>query len=380
MKYTLLENPRALEEARAKVAWSPRFALDCEAAGFHRYTDRLCLVQLSTHKATFLLDPLAADPREFLKTPLQDPDIQVVMHGADFDVRLLHRDLGLKVRGLFDTQIAASLVGEKALGLAALLEKHLGVKLSKKHQRADWAKRPLTEELLDYAAADTSHLLDLAAILEAELDRMGRTGWAKEEFEELEQIRWEEDASDPLTRVKGANKLSPRVATELRRALAWRDEIARERDLAPFRVAGDAVLMEVVQARPPTPNDLAALKGFSNRLARERGGGLLRSLAGVERLSDQDLQPYPENDRRGPGRPSPEEEAQGERLRTLRTRRSEELGLERGVLLSNATIGEVVRASPTTTAQLRKVPGIRGWQAEILGEEILLALEGQPVS
>ena len=173
MTYRLIADGSGLEEAAHYLKDQSRIALDCEAAGFHRYTDRLCLVQLTTPAETLLFDPLSADPRDALKEILEDPEIQVVMHGADFDLRLLHRDLGIRVRGLFDTQAAATLLGATSIGLASLLEEHLEVTLSKKHQRADWAKRPLAQELLEYAASDTQHLLPLCDVL---IERLGAVG------------------------------------------------------------------------------------------------------------------------------------------------------------------------------------------------------------
>ncbi|MFC1660161.1 ribonuclease D [Gemmatimonadota bacterium] len=377
MDYRLIEDPPSLESARPLVSSATRIALDCEAAGFHRYTDRLCLLQLSTDEGTLLLDPFEVDPEELLRAPLESRDVPVVMHGADFDIRLLQRDLGLRVRSLFDTQIAASFLGEASVGLAALLEKHVGVKLSKKHQRADWAQRPLPVELLSYAAADTRHLLKLAEGFELQLRELGRLDWAEEEFRLLEEIRWEEDATDPLMRVKGAHHLGPRAATALREALLWRDEIAREKDRAPFRVVGDATLLAAVLERPATIDELASLKGMSPRMAGAKGRELLSRLRRVDALAEDSLQPYPNSVRSGVGRPSPEEENQAERLRSLRTSRAEELGIDRGVLLSNATIGEIVRAKPRSTEELRTIDGVRVWQAELLGGDIVAILDGR---
>jgi len=279
MTYRLIDEESALADVSDRLPSLRAIALDCEAAGFHRYTDRLCLIQLSTPEETFLLDPLAVDLRPVLRPILEDPGIEVVMHGADYDLRLLHRDLGTRLRGLFDTQAAAALLGATSLGLASLLETHLGVRLSKAHQRADWAQRPLPDELLDYAAADTDHLLRLRNVLLEKLREQGREDWAREEFRGLEETRWEEDGdTDPVTRIKAARGLSPREVTALRVALEWRDGIARERDRAPFRVAGDAALLSVVAARPDSPEALAAIKGISPRLAKERGPALIRQL------------------------------------------------------------------------------------------------------
>jgi ribonuclease D len=176
---------------------------------------------------------------------------------------------------------------------------------------------------------------------------------------------------DPVTRVKGARDLTAREVTALRLALAWRDEIARSRDRAPFRVVGDQVLLEAVVTRPRSPAELANLKGMSPRLARDHGRDLLSRLNKVDRLPEGGLEPYPRWRGDGTGRPSPEEEALAGRIRDFRTGKASELELDRGVLLSNAQISEIVRTVPRSLDELRAVPGLRAWQVEILGDEIL---------
>jgi len=374
MSYLLISDPSALQELLPRIRSRSRIALDCEAAGFHRYSDRLCLVQLTAGPNTYLLDPLGTDLAPVLKPILENPGIEVVMHGADYDLRLLHRDLGIGLKGLWDTQVAASLLGEPAIGLASLLEEHLGVTLAKKHQKADWATRPLADELLDYAAEDTRHLDALRDVLAGKLDAVGRTAWAEEEFAALEEVQWETETVDPVTRVKAARTLGAREVTALRSALAWRDSIARSRDRAPFRVVGDSVLLAVVQERPTSVEELASMKGMSPRLARQEGAELLRSLSRADDLPEDQLQPYPKPNRGGTGRPTPEEEQLAERIRSLRTAKAEALGLDRGVVLSNAQISEIVRVSPDSTEALRAVPGLRRWQADILEEEVMAIL------
>jgi ribonuclease D len=376
MKCSLIANESSLAQVAADLQAQTRIALDCEAAGFHRYTDRLCLVQLSTATETYLFDPLSCDPSAVLKGILEDPGVQVVMHGADFDLRLLDRDLDIRLQGLFDTQAAATLLGASSIGLASLLEEHLDVKLSKAHQRADWAQRPLPQEMLEYAASDTEFLLELGTILANKLSEVEREGWAKEEFEYLETIRWEEETTDPVVRFKGARHLTPRQVTALREVLSWRDDLARSRDKAPFRIVGDPVLAAVVMERPETVDGLAALKGMSPRLARSHGRELLTRLEAVDALPEEELIPFPKGGRNGPGRPTPEEEALADRIRALRAGRAEGLGLDKGVLLSNAQILEIVRSLPRSEDALNGIPGIRGWQAKLLGAEILEILAG----
>lgn len=355
-----------------------RIALDCEAAGFHRYSDRLCLVQVTALGTTWTVDPLAFDVTGLLKGPLERPDLPVVMHGADFDLRLLSRDLGIRMRGLVDTQVYAALLGEDGLGLASLLESRLDVRLEKKYQRADWARRPLSDDMLEYAASDTMHLERLIDILSAELDAMGRTSWASEECEALETVSdladEESEAEDPVTRVKGARHLPPRDVTALRIALLWRDEIARDRDRAIFRVVGDKPLIEAVSARPRRVEDLVAIKGFPSSLAREEGKELLRRLDAVADMTEGELVPYPRHTRRGPGRPPPELEALVDRLKAARNDVADRLGLPRGTVLANAVLIDIAREAPRTMDDLLRIDGMRSWKVDVAGEALLKAL------
>ncbi len=381
MSYIHIESDSDANRLADDLRSGGSIALDCEAAGFHRYSDRLCLVQVSTAAATYVVDPLAFDPSDLLRETLEDPQREVIMHGADFDLRLLHRDLGIELHGLFDTQIAASLLGLESLGLASLLEDRFGVKLSKKYQRADWAERPLTDGMLDYAAADTGYLIGLRDQLGEELAGAGRSAWVEEECRALEESAKvpEENAEprDPVTRVKGARDLSRRQITALRVALNWRDELARERDKAPFRIVGDGPLIDVVAMHPRRPEELTSIKGFPRGLAKAEGHQLVRRLRAVVDMPETELQPYPRKKGGGPGRPPPEVEQLAERLKDVRNQKADELGLARGTLLANTVLLEVALGAPTSSEALAAMPGMRRWRMDVLGDQLLAVIGSQ---
>ncbi len=380
MPHVYLQSADEASGLLADLAVAKRIALDCEAAGFHRYSDRLCLVQLTTEHSTYLIDTLAFDASDLLRPALEDQGLTVVMHGADFDLRLLARDLRVRLRGLFDTQIAAQLLGEETLGLAGLLESRFGIRLSKKYQRADWAERPLSEGMLEYAADDTRHLMRLADWLTAELAEARRLGWALEECRALEaaagDLPKEAEREDPVLRIKGARHLSPRQLTAIREAMAWRDEIARAKDRATFRVIAEDALIEAVAAHPRTVPELMAIKGFPARLAEEEGPGLIQRLDRVALMKDEELQGYPRTPRHNGPRTTPEVEALAEKLKDARNRKADQLGLPRGTLVSNATLMEIARAAPRSVEALAQVEGVRRWKAEALGEDFLKLIRG----
>lgn len=376
-----IDDPRSAEGVRRALSDAPWIALDCEAAGYHRYSDRLCLVQLTTPEGTWIIDPLAFPAAEVLRDAVEDPGTPLFMHGSDYDMRLLDRDLGIRPRGLFDTQIAASLLGEPALGLSALLERHFGIQLSKKFQRADWAIRPLSGEMLAYAAGDTQHLAPLTSLLRDRLEETGRIRWAEEEFLRLEEIRHtpEEEGRDPVLRVKRGWEIELRTLNRLRAALEWRDAIARTRDRAPFRIAGDPALLAAAMAPPSRVEELARIEGFPPALAQSPAGAeLLSRFAEVDALPVSELRPYPARDRRGAARPLPEVEQLAERLKEARNRIAEGLGLDRGVLLANGIILEIARLHPVDAEGIRSIEGIRRWQAELLEESFVPILRKTP--
>ncbi len=245
-----VDTPKELAEFISAVQRESRVGVDTEAASFHRYRDRIYLLQISSPTQTALIDPVAIAAQDLgpVGALLADPQLEKIFHDADYDLRVLDRDYGFHAARLFDTRVAAQLAGEPAIGLAALLEKYVGVKLDKEHQKADWSLRPLTPSMLAYAAADTQYLLALRDALEQRLTALGRLGWTAEEFKQVESLRWTAPAGsgdDSYLRLKGAKGLSPRSLAALRLLHRWRDTVAEQEDKAPFRIIGNESLIAV---------------------------------------------------------------------------------------------------------------------------------------
>ena len=375
-----IDNREGLAELAHLVGDAGEVAVDCEAAGYHRYSDRACLVQIATGGSAFVIDVLAEGTAEMagklLGRLLGDPGRRTLMHGGSFDLRLLRRDLGVMVGHVFDTQVAASFLGETATGLQALLERHLDVVLGKKYQRADWAARPLTGEMIEYAAADVLHLERLAERLEERLAGLGRTAWVEEECSRMLLAASEPPAEaevDPISRIRAAKKFAPREVTALRRAVAWRDRVARSRDRAPFRVATDAALIEAVLASPTTVHELRGVRGFPRRGSPSEARALLEELAAARRLPERSLESYPAPTGRE-RRLTPEEKAVLARLSAVRNETATRLGLERGRVMPNQVLRALARLAPSSLSELRDVPELRRWQVALLGRELMAAL------
>jgi ribonuclease D len=366
--------PDSLAELIAAVRREPRVAVDTEAASFHRYRDRIYLIQMSTANRTALIDPLAIADLSQVGAVLADRGIEKTFHDADYDLRVLDRDYAFRAARLFDTRIAAQLAGEPAIGLAALLEKYAGVKLAKEHQKADWSQRPLPPPMLAYAAEDTRHLLALRDALELRLRDLGRLDWATEEFARLEALRWTgvaEGDTDGYLRVKGAKGLPPRSLAAFRELHRWRESVAERDDKAPFRVIGNDSLLAVSRALPLLAADLGGLKDLPASLARRHGDALLSAVARARALPESEL-PRLERSVRPPK--DPNLDTRVERLKAVRNRVAAELKIDPGVLCGRTTLEAVARAAPKDRAGLAQVGELRRWQADVLGDALLEAL------
>jgi ribonuclease D len=368
----LIQSQTELETLFARLAREPLLAIDTEAASFHRFVDRVYLLQVSSRRETAIVDPLAVENLTPVSRVLADPAIEIVFHDADYDLRLIDREYGFRATNLFDTRIAAQLLNEPGVGLAALLEKYQGVRLDKRFQRADWSARPLSADMLAYAAADTRYLAELRDILKAQLEATGRLGWAMEEFALLDDIRWQPPDGEPgYLRLKGAKALKGRELAILRELHEWRESVAQRSDRATFRIINNDPLLAM--ARQP-PTDLASLKtipGISADQAERRGREILAAVRRGLDLPERDL-PRVE---RGPRRSyDPAFEARLERLKAARNRLAGELDLQPGVLCPNGSLEAIARANPASVEDLALLPELRRWQVREIGAALVEAL------
>ncbi|HZI42746.1 MAG TPA: HRDC domain-containing protein [Gemmatimonadaceae bacterium] len=354
------------------IAGVDQLAIDTEGASFHRFIDRIYLLQLSTRDSSAIIDPLPIGVPAELGTLLEDPKVEIVFHDADYDLRLLRQDYGWQVRNIFDTRVAAQLLGIRAFGLAALLEKYFGVKLDKKHQRADWSMRPLTPDMLEYAAQDTMHLLGLRDRLADELKRIARWEWAREEFARLESTGWDvEDEATAFLRMKGARDLNRRELAVLRELVIWRNEVARRADRATFRVVGNEPLLEIARGRPSTREALGAIKGMPRSLLERAAADILQAVKRGVDLPDSDLPRFPKAVR---WERDPEFDVRVSAVRTVRDAAAARLDMDPGVLCSRDRLEAVARRNPATLDEMSEIAELRRWQVKVLGPEFLSAL------
>jgi len=364
-----IETTAALEDFLGGIGPGP-MALDTEADSFHHYRDRVCLVQISAGGRDAIVDPLADVDVRRLGPVLADPRVEKVLHGADYDVRILRRDFGLSLGRLFDTMIAARLTGETALGLVALLQKFLGIEHDKSQQRADWSRRPLTPAMIAYAALDTRHLEELAALLTERLEAVGRRGWAEEEFARLTVLTWRdtrEDDPEPFRRVKGSARLDRAGLAVLREVWVWREDMARRRDRPTFRILRDETLRAVAEAPPKTVSDLARIAGFPEPLLRSPAAHDLVEAAQRGAACGKDDRPVVRRVERE--RPDPAVEAETLRVKEVRDRIASELELDPSILASRTVIEEIGRRRVVGEDPWGS-PDLRAWQRNLLASRL----------
>jgi ribonuclease D len=333
----LVQSQAELESLFERFRGEPLLAVDTEAASFHRFHDRVYLLQLSSRQETAVVDPLAVTSLEPLSNALRDPDVEIVFHDADYDLRLLRAEYGLEAVNLFDTRIAAQLLNEPGVGLAALLEKYLDVRLDKRFQRADWSARPLSPEMLEYAAADTLHLPALRDILRDRLREAGRWEWAEEEFTLATGDRRPpaENEEHGYLRIKGAKALPGRSLAVLRELYHWRDQLARRTDKAAFRILNNEPMLFMAKSPPENLEQLKAVRGVGGEQAERRGAEILAAIRRGLSLPEAEL---PRVERTARRQADAAYEGRLERLKAARNLLATEYDLAPGVLCPNGTL------------------------------------------
>ena len=347
----MITNDEELAAMLPQMAHVDRIAVDTEADSLHCYFEKLCLIQLSFDGRDYLVDPLAGFDLSPLATALADKEI--VLQGADFDLRLLKRSIDFTASRVFDTVIAARLLGIREFSLAALVERYFGVTLKKGSQKANWAQRPLPREMAEYAVNDTHYLLPLAIQLEEELQAKGRYEWFQQSCERarvqsaVQRVRDEEEA----WRISGAGTLPPRAAAVLRALWQWRDREAQAADRPPFHILQNHLLLQAAQdfERGQTPD-------FKHLTPRRRRG-FLDAAEGALNLPESE---WPKRIRRVGVRPTQDAERAAENLRRRRDVVAEELGLDPSFIAPKATM-ESIAADESRSSTLL-VP----WQRDLL--------------
>ena len=366
----LVADPDALAHLVAALALAPVVAVDTESNSLHAYRERVCLIQISTSDADYIVDPIALPDLSALGPVMANPRQQKILHAAENDLVGFRRDFQFSFANIFDTMTAARTLGWPQVGLAPILNTHFGVTMNKKYQRADWKRRPLTPEQLEYARLDTHHLVALRDKQFDELTAAGRWPEAQEEFERLARGRDDQDVvSTPrptFWRVKGAHDLSPQQAALLDALFTYREREADRLDRPPFKVLTEAVLLELARRAPRHTEELRRVPGMTSDQTRRHTPALLRAI-------EQGLQAPPQHASREAREPKDVRDRYG-RLHTWRKERARARGVESDVIVPRTTLHDLARRAPRTHHELATIKDFGPWRRDAYGDEILALL------
>ena len=351
-----------------------RVAVDLESNGFHRYPERVCLVQLAIPGTAWLIDPLAIQDVAPLGDLLADGDVEKIMHSADYDVRSLDREWGFRISNLFDTSIAAAFVGSTRLGLAAILQDYLGVEVakSKKLQRSDWTIRPIRSDAQRYAADDVLYLERVRELLSQRLVDESRVDWVAEECERLTSVRYRPpDEERRFLSIKGSRTLDGRGLAVLRSLHRFREDEAVKRDRPPFKVLPDSALIELA-ANPEAK--LTAVKGLGRFGHPPESRGLIAAIR-------SGLRERPVKRERTTGdrpRLSPSERRQVQerliKLKEWRAAHGKKLELDPALLWPMISLTRLANSPDDLSGEL-SAEEVRSWQRREFGSSIESLLE-----
>jgi ribonuclease D len=312
LPYLYVADPAGLRVVLSELGRVPAVAVDTESDSMHSYHEKVCLLQLSTGDASFIVDPLALGPEMgALAARFADPGLRKVFHGADYDVVSLKRSFGFSIRGLFDTMVAAQFLALPRLGLADLVSAEFGDALDKRFTKTDWARRPLGESELFYSYLDVKYLLPLAERLERRLVERDLLDEAVIEFRRLEEREPAEREFDPdsYRRIRGSRDLDDRGLSVLRELVVAREREARRIDRPSFKILAADTMVRIAAGSPRTEGALARIKGVTPYVMRKLARLILDAVA---RGIDRGRPPPPGRKKAGSPRLSPRQQRQME--------------------------------------------------------------------
>ena len=354
----MISTDEALDEFVGRLSGHPVIALDTEADSLHCYFEKLCLIQVSTADGHDLVDPLAEITLQRFFDVFTDK--RVIFHGADYDLRMLRKSGSFEPSEIFDTMIAARLCGFEALGYSALVEKYFSVTLSKSSQKANWAIRPLPEQMVEYAMNDTRYLLKICEELEAEVRRLGRWEWFRESIDRINAASREiKDRDDnKVWRISGSARLSARAQSVLRVLWFWRDAESRAWDRPPFHVMGNSDLLTVSERA-------SRGEAFSTpRLTNKRRRSFDVALALALQVPESE---WPKPVRKRGLRRTQKQLDRFDELKEVRDRAAKELNLDPSIIASRGAL-EAVSVNEDSEALMT-------WQRHLIGLPALAVTE-----
>jgi ribonuclease D len=365
----LITRQSSLRQLSERLAGEALLAVDTESNSLYAYQEQVCLIQFSTTQEDFLVDPLALNDLSLLAPLFADAKIEKVFHAAEYDLISMKRDFGFSFANLFDTMLAARILGWEEVGLGSILKTEFEVQLNKRYQRANWGKRPLPADMLNYARLDTHYLIPLRFRLKSELKAQGRWQLAEEDFNRLRHVNGRDPSDQPEAcwRVRGAFDLSANQAAILQELCNYREQIARSINQPVFKVLSDQSLLAVAVAAPTDLEGLQHAARLSERQFERYGRGLLSA---VQRgLRAEPLWP--------PRQPRPDEAylARLDALREWRKRTGQQWGVNSDVILPRDLLYALASVNQPSPTELSAILTQTPYRLEHFGDQILSVLK-----
>jgi ribonuclease D len=343
-------------------------AIDTEANSLFAYQEQVCLIQISTNKTDYIIDPLSLDDLTPLGRIFSNPKVEKVFHASEYDILIMNDDFNFEFSNLFDTMLAAQILGREKLGLDTLMEEIVGVQVNKKYQRANWGKRPLPDDMLQYAQMDTHYLIKIRQTLAEELEKKGLSSIAAEDFKRACQVQRQpkEENIAACWRINGARKLPPQKAAVLSMLCEYREVVAQKRNLPVFKVLSAKTLLKLAEESPTSVNQLIRLDIPGGKAIQRHAEGLVQAIqAGLkskpeipprrERLDDSYL-------------------AREKALHYWRKTKARKMNVNSAVVLPREIMYSLISHNPKTRAELASLLKEVPWRLEKFGDEILSVL------
>ena len=349
------------------LAKQPSVAVDTESNSLHAYHEQVCLIQFSTPNTDYLVDPLALDDISALGKIFASAEIEKIFHAAEYDLICLKRDFDFSVANIFDTRWAVRVLGYARDGLDGLLKERFGIQVNKKYQKADWGKRPLSAEQINYARLDTHYLLSLKEMLEAELEQKGLLQLAREDFERASNV--EIPTAKPVLWKRMANNhsFSSRELTILKELYEVRERIADELNRPSFKVMGDRQLFDIARLTPQHLDELYGL-GLSSKQVERWGRAILQAV--------EKGQTAPLAKPQQPDRPDEAFLSRLEALKNWRKNTARQMGVESDVVLPRQLMELIADRAPRSMAELSDMLAGSPWRMDRFGPQILNVIKG----
>ena len=362
----IVNDTESLKACIEKLKIASEIAVDTESDSLFVYYEKVCLIQISADGQSYVIDPLETGDLSVLNGIFADKKILKIFHAAEYDIMCLKRDFGFSFENLFDTMLAARMLGKSEVGLGPLIENEFGIHLDKKYQKANWGVRPLSREMLRYAVSDTRFLSALKDRLNGQLEERGMQDLAAEDFRRLCQIP--AGASEPPVsvwwKITGGTELSLPEAAVLQGLCEFREKEAQVRDLPSFKVLSNAALVSIAVENPQTESALRRIKGINDIVVRRYGKTILQI---SKNWRTRKRIPMPTAQQR----PANGILSRRERLRNWRKDKGCEMDVPSDVILPRDLLESIAESGPQTTDELQELMKDCPVRFSLFGEEIL---------